>query len=75
MLEWSHSGLHKKRARTGYTEPVFLHPMGSAGHVVHSGASGAQKVEALFFLLGWVGTDATKTAMGHITLNLCFCIW
>jgi hypothetical protein len=31
----------------------FLHPMGSAGHIVHSGASRAQNINTLFFLLGW----------------------
>jgi hypothetical protein len=31
----------------------FLHLVGSAGHVEHSGAYGAQNIDALFFLLGW----------------------
>jgi hypothetical protein len=33
--------IHKKRARTRYVKLVFLHPVGTMGHVVRSGASGA----------------------------------
>jgi hypothetical protein len=32
---------------------MFLHPVGSTGHVVHCGAYGAQNVDAPFFLLVW----------------------
>jgi hypothetical protein len=36
-----------------YDELVFLHPVGSARHILNSGAFGPRKVEALFFMLGW----------------------
>jgi hypothetical protein len=41
----------KTCAATHYAELVFLHPLGSVGHVVHYGASEARNIEALFFLL------------------------
>jgi hypothetical protein len=34
-------GFHKKRVGTRYANLEFSHPMGSAGHIVHYGASGA----------------------------------
>jgi hypothetical protein len=34
-------------------ELVSLHPVGSAGHVVHSGVSGARNISAQFFTFGW----------------------
>jgi hypothetical protein len=53
MLGWNRYGSHKTRVRIRYAEHVFFNPIGSVGHVVHSGAFGAQNFDALFFMLGW----------------------
>jgi hypothetical protein len=51
MLGCAWCSFHKKCAGTHYVELVFLHPVGSAGHVVDSAASGARNVGTLFFML------------------------
>jgi hypothetical protein len=35
MLRWDQYGFDKKCTETRYAELRFLHPVGSAGHVVH----------------------------------------
>jgi hypothetical protein len=42
----------KRSAGIRYDKLEFLHPMGSMGHVLHSGASGAQNIDTLFLMLG-----------------------
>jgi hypothetical protein len=53
MLGWDQYGFHKKCVGTRYAKLIFLHPVGCAGHVVHSVASGAQNVDALLFIFQW----------------------
>jgi hypothetical protein len=41
MLGWDQYGFNKKHGKIRYAELLFLHPVGSVGHVVHSGVSEA----------------------------------
>jgi hypothetical protein len=74
MLGWDRYRF-SKCARTHYAKLVFLHPVGSQGHAVNSGASGTQNVDALFFMFerDWcsfhkkrVGTCYTKLLVLHL---------
>jgi hypothetical protein len=62
------------RIVTRYATLMFFHLVGSTGHVVQCSASGAQNVDALFFLLGWDHYRFHKNSLGHLTPNMFFCI-
>jgi hypothetical protein len=53
MHWWDQYSFDKKCFKTRYAELVFLHPVGSTCHVVHSGTSGVRNDNALFFMLEW----------------------
>jgi hypothetical protein len=74
VLEWDRYRFDKKRTETHNTELVFLHPVGSVGHVVHSVAFGAQNVLHYISCWGGPGVVSIKSAPGLITPNFSFCI-
>jgi hypothetical protein len=51
---------------------VFLHLVGSAGHVVHSGASEARNFDALFFMLRWARCSLHKKRAGTCYPDIVF---
>jgi hypothetical protein len=51
---------------------LFSHPVGSVGHVVHSGASRVRNVDALFFMLQWDRYWFDKNASRHVVPILFF---
>jgi hypothetical protein len=72
VLEWDLYGFHKKRTQTRYVKLVFLHPVGSTGHVVHSGTSRLHNVDALFVMLGWDRYGLNKKHDGTRYTKLMF---
>jgi hypothetical protein len=48
MIVWYWYGFHNKRTDISNVEFVFLHPVGTAGHVVYSGASGVRNIDTIF---------------------------
>jgi hypothetical protein len=71
-LRWDRYGFDKKCIRTRYAELLFLYPVGSLSHAVHSGASGHKSSTHNFSSLGGTGTDLTKSGSGHIKPNFGF---
>jgi hypothetical protein len=68
MLRWARCGFHTKGVGAHYMEHVFLHPVGSAGLVVHSVASEAFNVDTLFFMRWWARRSFhKKRARTHYT--------
>jgi hypothetical protein len=57
---WDHCGFHKKCDRTRYTEHVFLHSVGSAGHFVVPPRR--EMMMHYFLCAAWTGMDSTKRA-------------
>jgi hypothetical protein len=46
--------------------------VGSAGHIMYSGASGARNVDTLFFMLGWDRNGFDKKCIGTPYAELLF---
>jgi hypothetical protein len=57
---------------TRYIDLLFLHPVGSACHVVHSGASAVRNIDTIFFMLGWDQYGFHKNCAGTRYVELLF---
>jgi hypothetical protein len=60
----------QKCVGTPDAEFLFLHLVVSTGQVTHSGASGAQNVDAMFFMLGWDWCSFHKNCVGTSYIKL-----
>jgi hypothetical protein len=74
MLGWDCYGFNKNHTETRYAKLVFLHPVGSVGHVKLLVCLGHETLLHKFSCPSGTGTDSTKIAPGHMMPNLCFCI-
>jgi hypothetical protein len=73
IIGWAWCGFHKKRVGRRYSKLVFLHPVGSIGHVAHFGASGYKIPTHHFSCSGGPNVVSIKIMLGNIMQNLCFC--
>jgi hypothetical protein len=51
---------------------MLLHPVGSAGHVVQSGAFRPRNVDVIFFMLRWAWCGFHKKCLGTNYTKLMF---
>jgi hypothetical protein len=72
MLGWARFGSHKNCTRARYAELVFLHLVGSTGHIVCSGAPRMQNVDTLFFMVGCARFGSHKHRAGTCYVELMF---
>jgi hypothetical protein len=63
MLGWDLYGFDKKRVGTHSAKLVFLHPVGSVGHVVHSDAWGSEMLIHYFSCSGVTRMDLTRETL------------
>jgi hypothetical protein len=70
MLEWAWCGFHKRHIGTRYTKVLFLRLVGSAGHVMHSGALRARKSTHYFSCSGGPGAVSIKKRSGTCYVEL-----
>jgi hypothetical protein len=61
-----------KSVGTRYGEIVFLHPVKFVGHIVHSGTSGEQNIDTLFFLIASARCGFHKKSVGTCYTKLVF---
>jgi hypothetical protein len=67
MLGSDRYGFDKKHTELHYAKHVFLHPVGSVGHIVRCGVSGHETSMHYFSCSGGPGIDSLKSALEHIT--------
>jgi hypothetical protein len=72
MLGWDWYGFDRKSAGVCYADLVFMHPLGSVGHIVHSGVFRARNMLALFFMLGWDWYGFNKKRDGALYVEIVF---